>query len=345
MDTDTTDIDLSELTSDFAPSDGTEAAGESGGAQETGTTGEGAGSTGTEVQNVAQGSGDNGQQAEAPLDLARLQALAEKRRAERPAAKQEPEERSSAEPLTAEAIAKAVREGDSYRDQLRKALQNADLEALARLATDDPSKVDPASLYERFTRAALDPDGAQASAKIAKLEAELAELRGQKLPDDVLTTSKYEEMQQQAQYAKAKADSEQAFRDLVSGDADAHPILSKIDSKLAMDYAYHAQGLLEAHAKETGSAFTLQDVSRIAEEIASSSLGGLVGQNRGPASETEGGSDITKAASAATAGKTEVSGEIDNRAASTTSATMPDPDDEEAWERRLDAIAAGSRAQ
>jgi hypothetical protein len=333
MDSDTTEIDLSELTSDFfSSSEGSDALG-----SDDGHT-EGAGeSTGTEAQGEAQGSGDDGQQAEAPLDLARLQALAEKRRAERPAAKQEAEKAEVPPPLTAEAIAQAVKGTDSRWAEAQKAYAAGDMLTLSRLMGGE--KADAAADFERFTRAALDPDGAKASDRIARLEAELAELKGagQKIPDEVLTTEKLQAMQRE----EAQAANRRAFLASFS-DSEAFPTLSKVDNEsFRLQCGQEAELLIT----EAGEAPTVELLARIAEQVASSKLGGLLAQNQGAASKTEGGFGNTRATGVAAVGKTEASGEIDNRAASTTSATMPDPDDEEAWERRLEAIARGSRAQ
>jgi FtsZ-binding cell division protein ZapB len=350
------DIDLSGLTSDF-PASSEAAAAASTVTEETpaaGTSEGDGGSTGTEAQNVAQGSGEASAN-DGPLDLAKLQALAEQRRAAAPAPKadapkaDEPKA-EEAPALTADAIARAVTSGNAQLQAAAKALEAGDLSALVRAIKGDDG--DAAGVFERFGRHAMDPDGAKAADTIAKLQAEVNSLKESqgKLPDDVLTASKYEELQQKQQMAAAKAESESAFQKMVTDDAEAFPILSRIDKDTALDYAYLAQRMLtdEANAaKEDGRsfAFDLQDVSRIAEGIASSKIGGLLGQNRGPAPKTEGGSELPKAAGdAATGAKTEGTGEIDNRAASTTAATMPDPDDEDAWEHRLTSIAAGSRA-
>lgn len=277
-----------------------------------------------------------GEEAEAPLNLAKLEALAEQRRARRPEPKPEPE--AKPEPLTAEAIAKAMQSANTQWQEAQKAYAEGDLAKLSQLMGGK----DPASDFERFTRMSLDPDGTRAAATISKLEARIAELEGKGLPENVLTAEKLAEMRQQEEAAAYKKQSEAAFADLVKDSADTHPFLAGMDNAAALRYAYLAQGKLEAHAEATGATFTLADISRIAEQIASSELQGLKAHNQGAAPTSQGGSEAEKAASAATAGAKQASGGIDNRAASTTAATMPDPDDDDAWEQRARALALGS---
>lgn len=293
------------------------------------------GEAGAEEGEAAEGEEGQG----STFDLAKLQAIAEKRRAGRSTQQAaEPQEQATAQPLTAEALAKAMREGDSFREQIRQAVADGDLEKLAQLTADDPTKADPASIYERMTKRALDPTGTAAADKIAKLEAKIAELEKRDLPEGVLTEQKLAEREA----AKARAESEAKFTSMIA-DAEKHPFLANIDEGLALKYAYDAQDLLVQMHEDTGQAFSLEDVARIAEDIASSKLQGLRAQNQGAAAGSKGGSEATKAASAATAGKRQAGGGIDNRAASTTAATMPDPDDDDAYERRSVSLALGSR--
>jgi hypothetical protein len=276
--------------------------------------------------------------AESTLNLAKLQEIAEKRQASRQAQTQSTQD-AGPPPLTAEAIAEAMRSTDSFRQQVAAAVKGGDLEALARLVDGD--KADPAGVYERFTSKALNPDGHAVKSELQQLREEVAALKASagKVPDGVMT----EEKLQEREAIRARAASEAAFTSMVTEAADTYPFLAHIDSALALEYAWKANDLLTAHAEETGQAFSLEDVSRVAEEIASSKLQRLRAHNAGAAAATQGGTTTTKAARAATAGGTRAGGGIDNRAASTTAATMPDPDDENAWEQRAMAIARAAK--
>jgi hypothetical protein len=276
--------------------------------------------------------------AESTLNLAKLQEIAEKRQASRQAQTQSTQD-AGPPPLTAEAIAEAMRSTDSFRQQVAAAVKGGDLEALARLVDGD--KADPAGVYERFTTRALNPDGHAVKSELQQLREEVAALKAAsgKVPDGVLT----EEKLQEREAIRARAASEAAFTSMVTSSADTYPFLANIDSALALEYAWKANDLLTAHAEETGQAFSLEDVSRVAEEIASSKLQRLKAHNAGAAATTKGGTTTSKAARAATAGGTRAGGGIDNRAASTTAATMPDPDDETAWEQRAMAIARAAK--
>lgn len=328
---DSAELDLSGLTSDFPAPGGTEAppAAEAPAGTEPDAGGE-APSEPAE-QNVAQGS----QSDDGPLDLAKLQALADKRKAARPEQKPEPE-KEAPPPLTAEAIAQAMQSGDSFQQQVRAAWAKGDMESLSKLMAQD-GKGDAARDFERFTQNALNPDAARVTDEVAALKAKIAELEGKELPGNVLTEEKLQQMQQEQAYAANR----QAYLASFS-DAEKYPTLSKVDNEdFRLQCGHEAQQAIEAAGHEP----TTELLAQIAEQVASSKLAGLLGQNRGPAPKTEGGSELPKAAGdAATGAKTEGTGEIDNRAASTTAATMPDPDDEDAWERRLTSIAAGSRA-
>ena len=294
--------------------------------------------------NAGDGEGEGaGQQAEPALNLAKLQALAEERRARRPEPKQEQAEEKPAERGLVEALTEAMRGTKATEDRWAeavKAYKSGDMIALSRAF--DGEGADAAAAFEKLASGSLDPDGTRTRDALAKLQAEVAELRAErgKLPENVLTSEKLEEMRQKEAMAKATAESEAAFTELVSGESESHPFLSAVDKNVALRYAWQANDLLLDHAKSNKDfTFTLADVSRVAEEIASSELRGLIARNEGAASESKGGRDTEKAASAATAGETKARGGIDNRAASTTAATMPDPDDDDAYEQRLIALA------
>jgi hypothetical protein len=270
------------------------------------------------------------------VNLAKLQELAEaraKQRATEPPPRQEQAEAANA--LTPEALVKAFREGDTFRAAVTAAVRDGDLDALAKLTADDPSKADAAGVYERMTRRALDPTGAAAADRIAKLEAEIESMKAGKLPDDVVTESKLQEREHQRAIAANRA----AFSETVSN-AEEYPFLAAIDPSEALRYGIEADTLLAEHGQERSTAL----VSRIAEEIASSRLGGLRAQNAGAAAKTQGGGQVQQAAGAATVGETQAHGAIDNRAASTTAAAMPDVDDEDGWERHSRNLMR-SRAQ
>ncbi len=272
---------------------------------------------------------------DAPLDLAKLEALAKERQSAREAQQPTAEQKAeAAEPLTADAIAQAMRSTDTFRQQVTEAVAKGDLATLTRLTSQDPEKADPAGVYERFTKHALDPSGASAADKVAALEAKIAELEGKTLPENVLTTERLQEIEREKAYAANR----QAFLSTIS-DADAYPILANIDESLRLQYGGEAQAAIEA----AGEVPTTELLAQISEQVARSKLGGLLAQNSGAVVKSEDGSKSPKAAGAATAGENSGRGAIDNRAASTTAATMPDPDDDEAWDQRLLGIASGSR--
>lgn len=338
---------LDTLTSDFPAAGGSSDAGNS--AEGTSSTQEGSSAAAGTPETPAEGqaaqtnagaptgtpAGDDGGADE--VNLAKLQALASQRRAERgttPTPAAAPESAQSSAPLTAEALAKALGEQDTFRAQVTKAIRDGDLETLARIA--DPDKADTAALYERMTAKALNPDSARVTDEVAALKARIAELEGKALPENVITKERLAEMEQQRAYEANRA----AFH-ASAADGEKYPTLSKIDASLQLMYGQEAERLIS----DAGHQPTNELLLRIAEEVASSKLRGLIARNSGAAPETQGGSLDPKAAGAATAGETQASGGIDNRAASTTSATMPDPDDEDAWERRELDIIRGSRAQ
>lgn len=334
---------LSELSSDFSPSPdaGSGSSAPASAPPDGAGVGEGGGSSaapesGANVapESVAAGAGE-AVADDAPLDLAKLEALAKERRGSREAQQPNHEQKTEApEPLTADAIAQAMRSTDTFRQQVTEAVAKGDLATLARLTSQDPEKADPAGVYERFTKRALDPSGTSAADEIAALKAEIAELKARELPENVLTTERMQELEMEKAYARNTEDYMNAV-----ADPETAPILSTIDPRLRYDYGMQAQRKILA----AGEIPTTELLASIAEQVARSELGGLRAQNSGAAVKNEDGSKSPKAAGAATAGENSGRGAIDNRAASTTAATKPDPDDEEAWDQRLTGIALGSR--
>jgi len=261
------------------------------------------------------------------LNLAKLSELAAERRAARG---QEPAQPATQPPgLTAESIAEAMAAKDGFRQEAIAAARAGDLEALARLTGEK----DPATLYERFTKQALAPGSVSAEQKMAALEAKIAELEVRGPGDDVLTTEKYQAIQRE----QDEAANREAFSSSVT-DAGRYPTLSKIDAGAALRYG----GLAEKQLIEAGYPLSLDSISRIAEEIAATELGGLLAQQQGAAGGTDAGPTSRAAAESATSGGNNAGAAIDNRAASSTAAAKPDLDDDEAWEHHLTEVARAS---
>lgn len=261
------------------------------------------------------------------LNLAKLAELAAERRAARG---QEPAQPAPQPPgLTAEAIAEAMAAKDGFRQEAITAAKAGDLEALARLTGEK----DPATLYERFTKQAMSPGSVSTEQKMAALEAKIAELEGRGPGDDVLTTEKYQNIQRE----QAEAANREAFSKSVANEAK-YPMLSKIDAGAALRYG----GLAEKQLIEAGYPLSLDSISRIAEEIAATELGGLLAQQQGAAGGTDAGSTSRAAADSANSGGNNAGAAIDNRAASSTAAAKPDLDDDEAWEHHLTEVARAS---
>lgn len=213
-------------------------------------------------------------------------------------------------------------------------------EAVEAFATGDASKIakltgkDEASLYESWTQRAMKGDTAALEKTVAALQAKVAELEGKKIPDEVLTTDKLEEIE--AQRAKERSEAEWLA---TLSDAKDFPILrglSGVDRKMALDYAWEANGLLAA----SGKPFGLSDVSRYAEELASAKWAGIFkAQQQDGRAQQRNGATSEAAAISATSGSKRAGVTIDNRAAAETASSLPDVTDEAAYLARARKVA------
>lgn len=274
---------------------------------------------------TADGNGNGGAQPSPepnPLDLSRLEAVALEARQQR--ASSQPAAPTHAQPqpdLTK--LADAMSGGARMREAV-EAMSRGDLSKVAEI-----TGVSEATLLERTTEHAL--KGGSTSViedKLSKALERIARLEGRapKDPDEV--PQWYQEQQQR----QAHQANQQAFFD-VAADDKAHPVLSKLDQADALRYGQEASALLERN----GHSWSPEAAAHVAEQLAARRLKGLLAHQPGAPSGNQAGSEESKAAGnnaqPADTGGDDAGGALDNRAASTTAAAMPELDDEEAWER------------
>lgn len=245
------------------------------------------------------------------FDLAALRKVGAERKAERERAPVKPEPASASPDLAKLADHMS---GAAEQRAAIDAFKTGDASKLAAL-----TGMDEATLYEQWTKRAMNGDAAGTDAKIVALQAELAALKGAK-PEGVMTMERYEEIQA----GKARGEAVNAFKNAVS-DSEKFPVLGKIDANAAISYGHRAADLLRGSSDTPP---TLDAISTVAEKLAKEELGGLLAQ-QGDGRTGDGGNSEAAATSANTGSNG--AGGLDNRAAAEAASTLPDFTDESAY--------------